>query len=78
MDHKIFGRISNSFKVRYIDRVENQPYVLLDDRIFYLSENRGLTIFIEVMNITNQQYTEVLTLMPGRWFRGGIKISFGY
>ncbi len=78
VDHKIFGRISNSFKVRYIDRVENQPYVLLDDRIFYLSENRGLTIFIEVMNITNQQYTEVLTLMPGRWFRGGIKISFGY
>ncbi len=78
VDHKIFGRLSNSFKARYIDRIENQPYVLIDDRIYYMSQDGKFSLFIEASNITNQQYAEVMTPMPGRWFRGGVKITFGF
>ena len=77
MEHQLFGKLKNSFNVRYIDRVEQDPYVLLDDRIYYEHSDQ-FTIFIEATNLTDQKYTEVMTPMPGRWIRGGINLDIGF
>lgn len=74
VDHKILGKLKNSFKIRYIDRVEQSPYYLLDDRLSY-EQNSRLKIFLEATNLTDQKYTEVMTQMPGRWFRFGINLN---
>ncbi len=74
VDHVIFGKIKNSFHLRYIDRVEQDPYVLLDDRIYF--EQKGhYMIFLEATNLTDQKYTEVMTPMPGRWIRAGVNFK---
>ena len=74
--HKVFGNLKNSFKARYIDRIEQDPYILIDDRIYY-EQNEKYTLFLEAVNLTNQVYTEVMTTMPGRWFRCGITLNVG-
>ena len=76
LDHQIIGKLKNSFKMRFIDRIEQAPYFLFDDRIFY-EFNEKSNIFVEVANLTNQQYTEVMTPMPGRWIRAGINLNVG-
>lgn len=76
VEHKIVGKLKNSFKMRYIDRVEQEPYLLLDDRLFYEANDR-FYIFLEATNLTDQQYTEVMTPMPGRWIRAGINLQIG-
>jgi len=73
----IIGKLKNTLKVRYIDRIEQDPYFLLDDRLFY-EHDENLNIFIEAINLTNQQYTEVMTLMPGIWVRFGLSLQMGY
>lgn len=77
IDHKIVGKIKNNFKLRLIDRMEQDQYVLIDDRIYY-EHNDKFSVFLEVVNLTDQKYTEVMTTMPGRWFRGGIKMKVGF
>lgn len=77
LDMVIFGKLKNSFNVRYIDRVEQNPYFLIDDRLLY-EFNKGSNIFLEATNLTNQSYTEVMTPMPGLWIRGGLKLEIGY
>ena len=76
IDHRIFGKLKNSFRFRLIDRVEQDPYILLDDRIYW-EQNENLSIFLEATNLSNQTYTEVMTPMPGRWIRAGIKWKVG-
>ena len=75
--HKIFGKLKNSFKARYVDRIEQESYMLIDDRIYY-EQNEKLVLFLEASNLTDQIYTEVMTPMPGRWFRGGITLNVGF
>ncbi len=70
LDHRLFWKIKNSFRARYVDRVEQGPYWLFDDRIYY--EAKNLSVFVEASNLTDQQYTEVMTPMPGRWIRSGV------
>jgi iron complex outermembrane receptor protein len=77
LDMVIFGKLKNSFNVRYIDRVEQNPYFLIDDRLLY-EFNKGSSIFLEATNLTNQTYTEVMTPMPGIWIRGGLKLEIDY
>ena len=77
IEHQIIGRLKNSFKMRYIDRVEQNPYLLIDDRLYFES-NEHFTIFIEATNLTNQSYTEVMTPMPGRWIRVGINLDLNF
>ncbi|MCK5704111.1 MAG: TonB-dependent receptor, partial [Cyclobacteriaceae bacterium] len=76
VEHKIVGKLKNSFKVRYVDRIEQDSYVLIDDRIYY-EQNENFIIFLEAVNLTDQQYSEVMTPMPGRWIRGGIMLNVG-
>lgn len=77
IDHKIVGKLQNSFKARYVDRIEQEAYILLDDRIFY-EHNDSFSAFLEVVNLTDQKYTEVMTQMPGRWIRAGITLNAGF
>lgn len=77
LNHKISGKFKNSFKARYVDRIEQEAYILLDDRLFY-EHSEKFTAFLEVVNLTDQKYTEVMTQMPGRWFRAGITLNAGF
>lgn len=64
-------------KVRYIERMAQAPYFLLDMRVDY---NRTGTfgLFAEASNITNTDYIEAGTVqMPGRWFRAGFMLNLG-
>ena len=63
--------------MRYIDRIEQDSYVLIDDRLYYEFDERK-SIFLEATNLTDQQYTEVMTPMPGRWIRAGINLQLGF
>jgi vitamin B12 transporter len=77
IDHKIIGKLKNSFRARYVDRIEQDSYILLDDRIFYEHSDK-FTAFVEAVNLTDQKYTEVMTQMPGRWYRAGITLDVGF
>ncbi|MCG8310201.1 MAG: TonB-dependent receptor [Cytophagales bacterium] len=76
LEHRIIGKLKNSFKMRYIDRFEQDPYLLIDDRMYY-EINEQASVFVEAANLTGQTYTEVMTPMPGRWFRAGVHINIG-
>lgn len=77
LDHQVIGKLRNSFKMRYINRIEQDSYLLIDDRLYYEFDKRK-SIFLEATNLTDQQYTEVMTPMPGRWIRAGINLQLGY
>jgi len=77
LEHRIVGNLKNSFKMRYIDRIEQTSYLLIDDRLFYEFNERS-NIFLEATNLTNQLYTEVMTPMPGRWIRAGISLDLSF
>ncbi len=74
---RIFKRLKNSFTFRFIDRIDQDPYVLLDNRLYW-EQSKDFSIFVEATNLTNQFYTEVMTPMPGRWIRAGIKWGMGF
>ena len=73
-DHQILGKLKNNLKMRFIDRIEQDSYLVIDDRMYYEINDKAL-IFVEVTNLTNQKYSEVMTPMPGRWYRAGININ---
>ncbi len=72
----IYDNLKMSWSFRHIIRYQQDAYNLLDGRIFWQSEKYNL--FAEVTNLTDTQYTEVMTPMPGRWFRGGLTLNFVY
>jgi iron complex outermembrane receptor protein len=72
LEHRWFLKLKNSFRARYIDRQEQGPYWVLDNRIYW-EENEKLNIFLDITNLLDQEYTEVLAPMPGRWFRAGVQ-----
>ncbi len=74
---RIVGKLKNSFMFRLIDRVGQDSYVLLDDRLYW-EQNEKFTVFLEATNFTDQSYTEVMTPMPGRWIRAGIRWGMGF
>jgi iron complex outermembrane receptor protein len=77
LDHRWFLKLRNSFRARYIDRQDQQPYWLLDNRIYW-QENERLNIFLEITNLLDTEYAEVLTPMPGRWIRAGVQWEFPF
>ena len=74
LDLRVFKKLQNSLRARYIDREEESPYVLLDDRLSW-QQNAHFSLYLEATNITDKQYTEVMTPMPGRWIKAGIKVN---
>lgn len=75
-DLQLYRNLKSGLVFRYIDRVEKSAYSLFDGRIYWEDEN--FNVFAEATNITNTQYTEVMTPMPGRWFRAGVILNVPY
>ncbi len=62
-------------KVRYVERMAQDPYFLLDMRLDY-NRTGMVGFFAEASNITNSDYIEAGTVqMPGRWFRAGFALN---
>ena len=74
VDHELFLKLRNSFRVRYIDRLEQAPYWLVDNRLSWV-QSELWSAYIEATNLTDQSYTEVMTVMPGRWIRMGLNLT---
>ena len=83
--HNLFA----SWNFLYRDRVgyynvsainQNRPYKdfwLTDLRVTW--KQRNLRIFVEATNLFNEKYADLGELtQPGRWFKGGIQVDFGY
>lgn len=63
-------------KMRYLERMGQDPYFLLDMRVDY-NRTGTLGFFAEASNITDTDYMEAGTVqMPGRWFRAGFMLNF--
>ena len=56
--------------------MKNTPYQLLDAKAVYQLPN--YSFFVEASNISNTDYVEVMTPMPGRWFRAGVSLKVKY
>lgn len=62
-------------KMRYLERVNQDPYFLLDIRADY-NRTGKIGFFAEASNITDTDYIESGTVqMPGRWFRAGFMLN---
>lgn len=62
-------------KMRHVDRMNQDPYFLLDMRIDYNRVGKA-GLFAEASNITQVDYIEAGTVqMPGRWFRAGFMVN---
>ncbi|RIW14137.1 TonB-dependent receptor [Algoriphagus lacus] len=71
-----FGKkIEWNTKMRYVERISQDPYFLLDMRVDYNRLGK-LGFFAEASNITDSDYIEAGTVqMPGRWFRAGFMLN---
>jgi iron complex outermembrane receptor protein len=64
-----------TLKGRYLERMDADPYFLLDARVDY-NRMKILGFFAEASNITNTEYVEAgFVQMPKRWFRAGISVN---
>lgn len=62
-------------KMRNVERMNQEPYFLLDMRVDY-NRTGKVGFFAEASNITNTDYIEAGTVqMPGRWFRAGFMLN---
>ena len=77
IDHKIVWKIYHHFQVRFNQREKESAYWILDSRIYW-DNDKGSSLFIEATNLADTQYTEVMTPMPGRWFRAGFSHRFQF
>ncbi len=72
----LFKKLSVNGQLRLLDREMQNYYHLLDMRVSW-QHNNALQFFAEGTNITNTEYFEVMTPMPGRWLRAGLKLDIG-
>lgn len=73
---KLYRNLKANLVFRHVNRVEQKSYSLFDGRLFW--DDKRFDVFAEATNITNVDYTEVMTPMPGRWFRLGMKLNVPY
>jgi iron complex outermembrane receptor protein len=74
LDYKFAHFVYHSIKVRFIDRLENESYWLLDTRLAFKKEN--VSVFFDIHNLLNTQYIESgMVTMPGRWYRVGLNFD---
>jgi iron complex outermembrane receptor protein len=74
---RIISNIYLDFKTRMNKREGASHYWVLDSRLYW-DKKKGPYLYIEATNLTNTQYSEVMTPMPGRWFRAGIMYQLGF
>jgi iron complex outermembrane receptor protein len=60
---------------RFIERIKNKGYNLLDLRVAYFI--KGFTVYADVSNLLNQTYKEAGAVpMPTRWYSLGFRYAF--
>ncbi len=87
--HALPGKLTASWRLNYQDRagtytafpggnqVPYDPVWLLDTRVFW--KGNKITYFADAKNLLNMQYMDIGNIqMPGRWIKGGIKLSLGF
>jgi vitamin B12 transporter len=77
LDVTVAGKVQNSLRMRYIDRIEQNPYLIFDNRLQF-EAGEHISIFVVATNLSNETYTEVMTPMPGLWVRGGLSMDIGF
>jgi vitamin B12 transporter len=82
-----YGAFSSSFSGIYKNRKPQQAtainayvskdYFSLNNKTAYEVWRRKLSVFVQVDNIFNRQYSDLLgSVMPGRWLQGGVSFRF--
>jgi iron complex outermembrane receptor protein len=74
---RVISHIYLDFKTRMNQREGMSSFWLFDSRLYW-EKGHGPYIFFEATNLTNTQYNEVMTPMPGRWLRAGIMYQLGF
>lgn len=68
-------RAEATIKARYLERMDLDPYFLLDARVDY-NRMKVVGFFVEASNITDTEYVETgFVQMPGRWFKAGVSVN---
>ena len=84
LKHQLIGGVQLEFlkkiewtiKARYLERMDVDPYFLLDSRVDY-NRMKMVGFFVEASNITDTEYVESgFVQMPGRWVKAGISVNF--
>ncbi|WKN44612.1 TonB-dependent receptor plug domain-containing protein [Tunicatimonas pelagia] len=77
LTHRIWNNVQHSARLRYLDRMTQADYWVLDSRVYY--QTGTWDAFVEATNITNTEYTEAgFVQMPGRWLRLGVNVRLQY
>lgn len=77
LTHRIWGNVRHSARLRYLDRMTQADYWVLDSRLYY--QTASWQAFVEATNLTNTEYTEAgFVQMPGRWLRAGVNVTLSY
>src|SRR5690606_35094999 len=68
-------KVEGTVKARYLERMDLDPYFLLDARVDY-NRMKVVGFFVEASNITDTEYVETgFVQMPGRWFKAGVSVN---
>lgn len=77
LTNTIWNNIQLSTRLRYLDRMTQEDYFVLDTRLFYQTDEWN--IYVEATNLTDTEYTEAgFVTMPGRWVRAGVNVTLPY
>ncbi len=72
---RLFEKGQITIIYRNIERVKEKNYQLLDVRGSYQFSH--FSLFVDVNNLLNTSYVEILTPMPARWVKFGANIKIG-
>ena len=69
-------KIRNAQTASAINAALSPNYFLVNSKFSYLTTKRKGTIFVEVSNLTNTKYSDLLgAIMPGRWICAGFQLN---
>lgn len=69
-------KIRNTQTASVINAALSDNYFLVNSKISYLTTKRKGTVFIEINNLTNTSYSDLLgAIMPSRWICAGFQIK---
>lgn len=77
LNTRLVSQIFLELKARMIQREGKPLYWVADSRLYWEKE-KSPYIYLEATNLTDAKYEEVMTPMPGRWFRAGIMYRLGF
>jgi iron complex outermembrane receptor protein len=70
-------KVRNTQAASAINASLSENYFLVNSKFSYLTTKRKGNIFVEVSNLTNTKYSDLLgAIMPGRWICAGFQLNF--